>query len=203
MARKEAGRAELTLTQIRLSTLQGFHERLVHLTLGQTRRLLGGTVAPAGACSSHRNPRREREGDVRCPFHLKRLGVVTRPLAESWDSYACAGGEGGEGEAETGKECLLLGEGAMASFQLSHPSLQHMGIPVSLPHNSSLICDCIPRSLPRAGYRSLLHRLEDREIPQTQLWTYRQQIQKRTQAPALVSQSPERCVSGEQKRGSI
>lgn len=97
MARREAGRAELTLTQILLSTLQGFHERLVHLTLGQTRRLLGGTVAPAGACSSHRNPRREREGDVRCPFHLKRLGDVTRPLAESWDSYACASGEGGGG----------------------------------------------------------------------------------------------------------
>lgn len=72
--------AELALTQIRLSTLQGFQERVVHLTLGQTRRLLGGTVAPAGACSSHRNPRREREGDVRCPLHLKRLGDVTRPL---------------------------------------------------------------------------------------------------------------------------
>ena len=74
---------ELALTQIRLSTLQGFQERVVHLTLGQTRRLLGGTVAPAGACSSHRNPRREREGDVRCPLHLKRLGDVTRPLWES------------------------------------------------------------------------------------------------------------------------
>ena len=35
----------------------------------------------------------------------------------------------------------------MASFQLSRLSLRHMGIPVSLPHNSSLICDCIPRSL--------------------------------------------------------
>lgn len=74
--------AELALTQIRLSTLQGFQERVVHLTLGQTRRLLGGTVAPAGACSSHKNPR-EREGDVRCPLHLKRLGDVTRSLRES------------------------------------------------------------------------------------------------------------------------
>lgn len=53
----EAGRAEPALTQIRLSTLQGLHELVTHLTLGQTRRLLGGTVAPAGACSSHRNPR--------------------------------------------------------------------------------------------------------------------------------------------------
>lgn len=71
--------AELALTQIRLSTLQGFQERVVHLTLGQTRRLLGGTVAPAGACSSHKNPRREREGDVRCPLHLKRLGPYGSP----------------------------------------------------------------------------------------------------------------------------
>lgn len=62
MARTEAGRAEPALTQIRLSTLQGLHERVTHLTLGQTRRLLGGTVAPAGACSSHRNPRRGRGG---------------------------------------------------------------------------------------------------------------------------------------------
>lgn len=35
----------------------------------------------------------------------------------------------------------------MVSFQLSHLSLRHMGILVSFPHNSSLICDCIPRSL--------------------------------------------------------
>lgn len=61
MARTEAGRAEPALTQIRLSTLQGLHELVTHLTLGQTR-LLGGTVAPAGACLSHRNPRRGREG---------------------------------------------------------------------------------------------------------------------------------------------
>lgn len=141
MARKEAGRAELALTQIRLSTLQGFHERVVHLTLGQTRRLLGGTVAPAGACSSHRNPRREREGDVRCPLYLTRLGDVTRPLPESCGSCACAR------DGQRGKECLLLVGGAMVSFQLSHHSLRHMGILVSFPHNSSLICDCIPRSL--------------------------------------------------------
>lgn len=75
--------AKLAFTNIRFSTLQGFQERVVHLTLGQTRQLLGGMVAPAGACSSHRNQRREREGDVRCPLHLKRLGDVTRPLRES------------------------------------------------------------------------------------------------------------------------
>lgn len=67
MARMVAGRAEPALTQIRLSTLQGLHERVTHLTLGQTRRLLGGTVAPVGACSSHRNPRRGGRGRVRGP----------------------------------------------------------------------------------------------------------------------------------------
>lgn len=61
----EARRAKSALTQIRLSTLQGLHELVTHLTLGQTRRLLGGTVAPAGACSGHRNPRRGRKGVVR------------------------------------------------------------------------------------------------------------------------------------------
>lgn len=117
MAREEAGRAELELTQIRLSTLQGFHERVVHLTLGQTRRLLGGTVAPAGACSSHRNPRREREGDVRCPLHLKRLGDVTRTLPESYASCGCTG--------DVREGYLLLSEGPMASFQLSQQSRAH------------------------------------------------------------------------------
>lgn len=60
----------------------------------------------------------------------------------------------------------VLSEGAMASFQLSHLSLRHRGSPVSLPHNSSLICDCSippPEPTPRVGYKSLLHRLEDRE----------------------------------------
>ena len=71
MARMVAGRAEPALTQIRLSTLQGLHERVTHLTLGQTRRLLGGTVAPVGACSSHRNPRRGGRGRVRGPLHLE------------------------------------------------------------------------------------------------------------------------------------
>lgn len=53
-----------------------------------------------------------------------------------------------------GKGCLLLSEGAIASFQLFHLSLRHRGIPVSLPHNSSLICDCsIPQEPPpRVGY---------------------------------------------------
>lgn len=78
VARMEAGRAEPALTQIRLSTLQGLHERVTHLTVGQTRRLLGGTVAPAGACSTHRNPRRGREG-VRGPLYLERLGAFNRP----------------------------------------------------------------------------------------------------------------------------
>ena len=74
-----AGRAEPALTQIRLSTLQGLHERVTHLTLGQTRRLLGGTVAPVGACSSHRNPRRGGRGRVRGPLHLERLRAPYRP----------------------------------------------------------------------------------------------------------------------------
>lgn len=52
----EARRAKSALTQIRLSTLQGLHVLVTHLTLGQTRRLLGGTAAPAGACSGRRNP---------------------------------------------------------------------------------------------------------------------------------------------------
>lgn len=87
----EAGRAEPALTQIRLSTLQGLHELVTHLTLGQTRRLLGGTVAPAGACSSHRNPRRGREEGVRGPLHLERLRALNKPtgvlcqLGRGWD----------------------------------------------------------------------------------------------------------------------
>jgi len=79
VARMVVGRAEPALTQIRLSTLQGLHERVTHLTLGQTRRLLGGTVAPAGACSSHRNPRRGGRGGVRGPLHLERLKAPHRP----------------------------------------------------------------------------------------------------------------------------
>lgn len=91
-ARMEAGRAQPALTQIRLSTLQGLHERVTHLTLGQTRRLLGGTVAPAGACSRHRNPRsggrevseafdiwRDSEiltGPARAPCQLAKGGVL-------------------------------------------------------------------------------------------------------------------------------
>lgn len=90
VARMEAGRDEPALTQIRLSTLQGLHERVTHLTLGQTRRLLVGTVAPAGACSSHRNPRRGREGGVRGPLHLERLRVLT--------CVFCLLGWGGVGE---------------------------------------------------------------------------------------------------------
>lgn len=78
MARVEAGRAKSALTQIRLSTLQGLHELVTHLTLGQTRRLLGGTVAPAGACSGHRNPRRGRK-ELSEALHLERLRVLNRP----------------------------------------------------------------------------------------------------------------------------
>lgn len=75
----EARRAKSALTQIRLSTLQGLHVLVTHLTLGQTRRLLGGTVAPAGACLGHRNPRRGRKGVVRGSLHLERLTVLNRP----------------------------------------------------------------------------------------------------------------------------
>lgn len=72
-------RAEPALTQIRLSTLQGLHERVTHLTLGQTRRLLRGTVAPAEACSSHRNPRREREEVSVALYIWKNSELLTGP----------------------------------------------------------------------------------------------------------------------------
>ena len=75
----EAGRAEPALTQIRLSTLQGLHERVTHLTLGQTRRLLGGTVAPAGACSSHRNPRRGGREMSEALYIWRDLALFTGP----------------------------------------------------------------------------------------------------------------------------
>lgn len=126
----------------------------MHLTLGQTRRLLGGMVAPAGACSSHRNPRREREGDVRCPLHLMRLEDVSRPLPESCTSCECMW-ERSEGKGQRGGKGVsyLETKGAMASFQLSSLSYMHVGISASLSHNFSLICDHIPRSiLPEWGY---------------------------------------------------
>lgn len=196
MVREEAGRAELELTQIRLSTLQGFHERVVHLTLGQTRRLLGGTVAPAGACSSHRNPRREREGDVRCPSHLKRLGDVTRTLPESCASCACAG------DIREGRDVSCYPVEDQWPPSSSPTSVSGTWGSQALPHNSSLICDCIPRSLlPEwgTGHSCIGWRTEK---PADTDVNVQMQIHKQTQAPALVSQSSKGYGSGERREGT-
>lgn len=98
----------------------------------------------------------------------------------------------------------VLSEGAMASFQLSHLSLRHRGSPVSLPHNSSLICDCSipPRSLlPEWGTSHSCIGWRTEKPTDTDV-NIQMQIQKQTQAPAPVSQSPEGCVSGEQREGA-
>lgn len=117
VASMEAGRAEPALTQIRLSTLQGLHKRVTHLTLEQTRRLLGGTVAPAGACSSHRNPRRGREeGGVRGPLRLKTLRALSRPyqspppagLWQGASSFSSA--HGNRGGSEKADDCQSYAE---------------------------------------------------------------------------------------------
>lgn len=120
MARMEAGRADPALTQIRLSTLQGLHERVTHLTLGQTRRLLGGTVAPAGACSSHRNPRRGREGGKEVSEALyiwknsELLTGPTRPLCQLGMGEGLVTEGGSEGVVTWQK---LHREGSVVSLQ--------------------------------------------------------------------------------------
>lgn len=198
MIRKEAGRAELALTQIRLSTLHGFHERLVHLTLGQTRRLLGGTVAPAGACSSHRNPRREREGDVRCPLQLKRLGDVTRSLAESCDSYACAWGRGW---SERGKECLLFSEGSNGLL----PALPFSGTWVSqslYPTTPASSVTVSPGAYPEWGTGHFCKAGGQRNPTDTDVNIQTTNTKANTSTSSSKSEPRERCVWGA-KRGSV
>lgn len=153
-------------------------------------------MAPAGACSNHRNPRREREGDVRCSLHLKRLGDVIRPLPGSCASCARAGGWSDKGFQCSVKEqwppscspTSVSGTGGAQSLYPTTPASSVIVVsPRSLLPEWGTSHSCI-------GWRT--------EKPTDTDVNIQMQIQKQTQAPAPVSQSPEGCVSGEQREGA-